>query len=217
MAENNENDLSYEELQQKVAVLEAQLAQRESGAAGESTAEVLPAKHRRRRVKYRIFCDVLASIMIAAATVVLITNYAYPVMKIYGSSMGTTVVDGDIVIAKKTTTLAYGDICAFNFGNRILCKRVIGLGGDVIEMDDEGTVFVNGEVLDEPYLNGKSVGDCNIEFPYTVPKDCYFVLGDNRRISLDSRNKVIGCVSEEQIVGRLVFCILPPPSFGKIG
>lgn len=217
MAENMEHELSREELEDKVGQLEARIAELESELAERSTAEAPSARRRRRfQARFRIFCTISASLLVAAATVVLITNYAFPILSIYGSSMSTTVADGDIVIGYRTTNLKYGDICAFYYGNRILCKRVIGLSGDVIEMDEDGNVSVNGEELEEPYLLGKSVGLCDIEFPYTVPSDCFFVLGDNRRSSIDSRNAIMGCVSEDQIVGKLVYRILPIPSIGKI-
>lgn len=173
-------------------------------------------KRGRFRATLKILRTVLITLVVTAAAVVLIVNFIFPVMRIYGSSMSSTLVDGDIVIALKTTKLKRGDICAFRYEDRILCKRVIGLEGDVIDIDKEGTVFINGEMLDEPYLKGKSLGDCNITFPFTVPADSYFVLGDNRRTSLDSRNTVIGCIPEEDVVGRLLFCIMPFPSFGKI-
>lgn len=160
--------------------------------------------------------NVCITLLITASVVVLVAYFAFPVVRIYGNSMSATLVDGDIVIARRTTKLERGDICAFSSGNRILCKRVIGLEGDVVEIDKFGAVKVNGEELYEPYLKGKSLGECNIEFPYTVPEGCYFVLGDNRRVSIDSRHTIIGCVSEEQMVGKLEFCIMPFPSFGKI-
>ena len=160
--------------------------------------------------------NVCLVMLVVAAVLVLVVNFVFPVLRIYGSSMSATLVDGDIVVARKTTKLDYGDVCAFYGGSRILCKRVIGLAGDEINIDEEGNVFVNGEALDEPYLKGKSLGDCDVEFPLTVPENSYFVLGDNRRASVDSRNNIIGCVPREQVVGKLLFCFLPFPSMGKI-
>ena len=164
----------------------------------------------------RILRNMLLSMLVTAAAVMLTVQFVFPIMRIYGSSMSSTVIDGDIVIAHKTTALNRGDVCAFNYDGKILCKRVIGVADDVIDMDENGTVFLNGEVLDEPYLKGKNLGSCDVVFPVTVPENSYFVLGDNRRNSIDSRNMMIGCISEEQVVGRLLFCILPLPSFGAI-
>lgn len=188
----------------------------EENAAQEDLSEAPPEKHRRGKALLRIAGRVFTSLLITAAAVVLVVNFAFPVVKIYGSSMGSTLVAGDVVIAQKTTKLQQGDICAFNYGSNVLCKRVIGLEGDIIEISGEGEVLVNGNALEEPYLKNKNLGNCDIEFPFVVPKSSYFVLGDNRRNSVDSRSKMIGCVSEEQVVGRLIFRILPIPSLGKI-
>lgn len=182
----------------------------------DNSKEVSKPKKSRAKAYFKIFRTVCSSLIVAAAVVVLVVYFLFPVMRIYGSSMSSTLVDGDIVIAHKTTKLDRGDICAFYYGNQMLCKRVIGLAGDSIEIKTDGTVYVNGEELDEPYLKGKSLGDCDIEFPYIVPDGNYFVLGDNRRVSIDSRHDAIGCIPEEQMVGELVFCILPLPSFGTI-
>lgn len=186
-------------------------------SAEESPPEAPPAKRKRSRAPLRIISRVCTALIITSAIVVLLANLAFPVVRIYGSSMSSTLIDGDIVISKKTTDLENGDVCAFNYGSRILCKRVIGIEGDVIEINDEGVVFVNGNELDEPYSKGRSLGSSDMEYPLTVPEDSYFVLGDNRRNSIDSRNSVVGCISKEQVVGKLIFCVLPFPSFGKIG
>ena len=240
MAEENVNDLSREETADLLAEIKDEKTDEtdpsensppaeefaedilpdetspEDGSPKESTAEAAPEKHKRGRALLRIAGRVSRSLLITAAAVVLIVNFLFPVVKIYGSSMGSTLVAGDIVIARKTTKLEQGDICAFNYGSSVLCKRVIGIEGDIIEMDGEGIVLVNGNKLEEPYVKSQTPGDCEIEFPFIVPKGSYFVLGDNRRSSVDSRNKVIGCVSEEQVVGKLIFRILPIPNFGKI-
>ncbi len=214
-----EPEKEAEELNREKAVQEESPAKQEAvGTPEESIAENEAESKKEIRGKgyLRILRNVLISLLIAAAVVVLIENYVFPVMRIYGSSMSATLVDGDIVIAHKTTELSRGDIIAFYYGSGILCKRVVGVAGDEITMDDSGTVYINGEELEEPYLKGKSLGECDVEFPITVPENSFFVLGDNRRASIDSRNTVIGCVSEEQVVGRILFCILPLPSFGRI-
>lgn len=192
-------------------------SQSEGTSDNDTDRAIQPAKkHARLKAYLKILRNVCAWLIVAAAAVVLIVHFAFPVMRIYGSSMSSTLVDGDIVIAHKTTELDRGDICAFYYGSQILCKRVIGLGGDVIEISAEGTVYVNGEELEEPYLKGKSLGDCDIEFPFTVPEGSYFVLGDNRRVSIDSRHDEIGCIEKDQMLGELVFCVLPLPSFGNL-
>ena len=222
MAENVDAKLSreelarqLEELKERNRALEEQLSGSESHGQADGGSNPETSKRPRGRV-FRVVRKVFFALLVTAAAVTLIVSYAFPVMRIYGSSMSSTLVDGDIVIAKKTTALKQGDICAFYSGSRMLCKRVIGVGGDEITIDKEGTVFVNGEELDEPYLKGKSLGDSDVEYPVVVPQNSYFVLGDNRRTSIDSRNSVIGCISDEQVVGKLLFCILPLPSFGTI-
>lgn len=235
MAEKDREKLSREDLVQLVKELEEQNlslkeriesleTERQEEAAedpeecADEDSESDSSDKRKKRAKdyLAIVRNVGITLLVTASVVVLVVYFAFPVVRIYGNSMSATLVDGDIVIAHRTTKLDRGDICAFSSGNRVLCKRVIGLEGDVVDIDKFGTVSVNGEELVEPYLKGKSLGECNIDFPYTVPEGCYFVLGDNRRVSIDSRHTVIGCVSEEQMVGKLEFCILPFPSFGKI-
>ena len=237
MAEKKLEELSREDLIGMVGELEQRnhslqeridhIQEEKSGGKADNDGEANDAKEdakdvgtvpKKSRAKdyLAVLRNACITFLVTAAVVVLVVYFAFPVVRIYGSSMSSTLVDGDIVITRRTTKFERGDVCAFTSGNRTLCKRVIGLEGDVIEIDKNGNVFVNDVELDEPYLKGKSLGECNIEFPYTVPEDCYFVLGDNRRVSIDSRNTVIGCVSEEQMVGRLMFCVLPFPSFGKI-
>lgn len=110
-----------------------------------------------------------------------------------------------------------GDLCAFYYSNKVLIKRVIGLPGDYIEMDAQGNIFVNGEVLEEPYLTQKAFGECDIEFPYQVPESQYFVLGDQRETSIDSRSTVIGCVPYDQMVGKLILKVWPFKDISLIG
>ena len=109
----------------------------------------------------------------------------------------------------KTTRFDRGDLCGFTWNNKLLIKRVIGLPGDYIEIDTDGTVYVNGDKLDEPYVKNKSLGECDLEFPFQVPVDQYFVIGDMRESSIDSRNSLIGCVARDQIVGKVFFRVWP--------
>ena len=127
--------------------------------------------------------------------------------------MEHTLNNGDIVVLVKSKSFDRGDLCGFSYSNKILIKRIIGLPGDIIEIDSEGTVTVNGSVLDEPYVTEKALGECDIEFPYEVPEEQYFIMGDRRVSSIDSRSTVIGCVSREQIIGRIFFKIWPLNEF----
>ena len=120
------------------------------------------------------------------------------------------------MLTLKTSKFESGDVIAFYYNNKILVKRVIAQAGDWIDITPEGDVYVNGELLDEPYLDDKALGDCNIELPYQVPASRIFVMGDHRSISVDSRNTAVGCVAEEQIVGKLIFRVWPFDYFGEI-
>ena len=140
---------------------------------------------------------------------VLVATLWLPVLQIYGSSMTPTLEEGDIVVSIKSKTYETGDIVAFYYNNKILIKRVIAGSGDWVDLDEDGTVYVNGEQLDEPYVNDKAFGECDLELPYQVPESRIFVMGDHRSVSVDSRSKAVGCVAEEQIVGKLVCRIWP--------
>ena len=144
-----------------------------------------------------------------AAIAALIATLVLPVMQIEGTSMEPTLVHGDIVLLTKTTVFDRGDICGFAWNNKVLIKRVIGIPGDWIEIAPDGTVYRNGEKLDEPYAPQLAFGECDLEFPFQVPQEQYFVLGDMRESSIDSRNTLVGCVETDQIVGKIFFRIWP--------
>ena len=155
-------------------------------------------------------------ILAIAAIISILTTMFFPIMSIHGNSMAPTVKDGSITVAHKQETLERGDVCAFYSGNSILCKRVIAFGGEVVSIDDDGVIYIDGVELDEPYLTERDFGNTNITFPYTVPEHTYFVMGDNRSTSIDSRNTKIGCISEGQIIGKLIFCFWPFDELGTI-
>ena len=148
-------------------------------------------------------------LLAVAAVVVLVATLFLPVLQVYGSSMEPTLMNGELVIALKTGKFRQGEVVAFYYNNKILLKRVIGVAGDQIYIREDGAVLVNGEVLDEPYLSEKSLGECDIDFPYQVPDNRIFVMGDHRASSIDSRSSSIGCISDEFIVGRVVFRFWP--------
>lgn len=167
-------------------------------------------KRERNKIKFRkIIKSTIYSLVVVAAVAVLIATLVLPVLQISGTSMEPTLNNSEIVILLKSNNLKRGDLCAFSYSNKILIKRVIGLGNDVIVIDDDGNVFVNNTLLDEPYINKKALGECDIEFPFTVPENEYFLMGDQRLTSVDSRNTVIGCINKEQIIGRLFLKIWP--------
>lgn len=170
---------------------------------------------RSRNRSFQLIKSTVSVIIVAAAAAVLLATMVFPVLRIYGTSMTPTLNEGDIVVSVKGTNLKRGDVIVFYYNNKILCKRLIGKPGDWIDIDKNGNVSVNNVQLDEPYLHEKALGDCNIELPYQVPENRYFVMGDHRSVSVDSRNTQIGCISEEQIVGRIIFSILPFHSINK--
>ena len=173
------------------------------------------------RVKYRsryrlVLRSTVYTLIVVAAIAVLVATIWMPVLQIYGSSMTPTLSEGDIVVSLKGSAVQRGDLVAFYLGNKILVKRCIAGPGQWVDIDDEGNVYVDGEQLDEPYLMEKALGDCNIELPYQVPDSRYFCMGDHRSTSVDSRNTAVGCVAEEQIVGKIVFRVWPLADFGVV-
>ena len=179
-----------------------------------------------QRVKYRkryrsVLRSTVYTLITVAALAVLVATLLLPVLQIYGSSMTPTLTDGDIVLTVKTTEFKTGDVVAFYYNNKILVKRVIAQAGEWVDITPEGDVYVgktSGQMvlLDEPYLLEKALGDCNIELPYQVPESRVFVMGDHRSLSVDSRTTAVGCVAEEQLVGKLVFRVWPLDLVGEI-
>ena len=172
-------------------------------------------KRQRYRQRYRMAIKkTIGTLITVAAIAILVATLWLPVLRIYGTSMTPTLNEKEIVLSVKGTDYQTGDIIAFYYNNKILIKRVIGSAGDWIDIDENGTVYVNGVSQQEPYLTEKALGECNIELPYQVPDDKIFVMGDYRSTSMDSRNTSVGCVSEEQIVGKIVFRIWPLDQLG---
>lgn len=166
-------------------------------------------RYRRQKAYNKALGGTIYVLTIVAAVAVLIATLVLPVLQIEGTSMEPTLINGDIVLLTKTTDFNRGELCGFSWNNKLLIKRVIGVAGDWIEMDTDGTVYLNGDKLDEPYAQQLAVGECDLEFPYQVPQEEYFVLGDMRESSIDSRNTLIGCVQKDQIVGKVFFRVWP--------
>ena len=156
------------------------------------------------------------SLVVVAAVAVLVAVLLLPILRIYGKSMNGTLDSGDIVLSVKSTHFETGDVIAFYYNNNILVKRVIANPGDWVDIDNDGNVYVNNVKLEEPYLQEKAFGETNIELPYQVPEGKIFVMGDNRSVSIDSRHSSIGCVSDEQIVGTIVYRVWPITTIGRV-
>ena len=166
-------------------------------------------RYRRQKAYNKALSGTVYVLTIVAAVAVLIATLVLPVLQIEGTSMEPTLYNGDIVLLMKTNRFDRGDLCGFTWNNKLLIKRVIGVPGDWIEIDTDGTVYLNGEKFDEPYVEQKALGECDLEFPYQVPQEQYFVIGDMRESSIDSRNTVIGCIPKDQIVGKVFFRVWP--------
>ncbi len=174
-----------------------------------------------KRVRYnerygRTLRSTIYALITVAAIAILIAVLLLPVFQIYGQSMTPTLDDGDIVLSVKSGSVESKDIIAFYYNNKILVKRVIASSGQWVDIDEEGNVTVDGILLEEPYLTDKAKGECDIDFPYQVPEGKVFVMGDHRSVSVDSRSLAVGCVSEEQIVGKLLMCVWPIENIGKL-
>lgn len=187
---------------------------RELPSVEQLTAELSREKYKRRY--RRVLRSTVYTLVVVAAVAVLVATVWMPVLQIFGSSMSPTLREGDIVVAIKGSDFRQGDLVAFYLGNKILVKRCIAGPGQWVNIDEAGNIYVDGKLLDEPYLTEKARGDCDIELPYQVPESRYFCVGDHRQTSVDSRNTSVGCISEEQIVGKIVFRVWPLSNPGTL-
>ena len=196
-----------------------------TGLAAPLTEHDLPATEELReafeRVSYmdrlrKSIVSTTNTLIVVAAVAILVAMLFLPVLRIYGQSMNATLWSGDLVISLKGSSFETGDVIAFYYNNNILVKRVIATSGQWVDIDLDGNVYVDQKQIDEPYLEEKAYGEPNIDFPYQVPEERIFVLGDNRDVSVDSRSTSVGCVTPEQIVGRVTFRIWPLDRIGPV-
>lgn len=174
-----------------------------------------------KKIKYRkefkkILRSTISSLLVVAAVAVLVSMLFLPVLRVTGSSMTPTLLNDELIICSKRSNFKQGDIVAFYYNNKILLKRVIGTAGDYINITEDGTVYVNGERLDEPYVSELAFGNCDIELPYQVPDNRIFVMGDHRSVSVDSRSITVGCIADEYVIGKVIFRIWPFKSIGTV-
>lgn len=184
------------------------------------TAEQLSAELERIRYKKdygKMLYNTVSSLIVVAAAAVVISLLLLPVFRVTGTSMTPTMNNNDLLICSKSSNFESGDIVAFYFNNKVLLKRVIGTAGDVIDISEDGTVYVNGEVLDEPYISEKAFGECDIKLPYQVPDNRIFVMGDHRSVSVDSRSASVGCIADEYVIGKVILRLWPLEDFGLVG
>lgn len=177
-------------------------------------AELKREKYRRRYVS--VFGSTVSTLLVVAAAAILVATLWLPVLQIYGSSMTPTLEDGEIIFTVKTAEPEAGDIIAFYYNNKILVKRVIGEAGDWVNITEDGAVYVNEIRLEESYVEEPALGECDITFPYQVPDGKWFVMGDHRATSVDSRSSVVGCVAQEQVVGKILFRVWPLNRLGAV-
>ena len=167
-----------------------------------------------RRLRYKenftkTLWSTVSSLIVVAALTVVVSMLFVPVLRVTGTSMTPTMLNDELILCVKSSNFEKGDVVAFYYNNKVLLKRVIGVAGDVIDISEDGTVYLNDEALDEPYLNEKALGECDIELPYQVPESRVFVMGDHRAISIDSRSSSVGCIAEEYVIGKVFFRVYP--------
>lgn len=174
-----------------------------------------------KRVNYnsrfrQLLRSTVYTLIVVAAVAVLVAVLFMPVLRIYGSSMTPTLEEGEIVVSFKTKNVKQGDVVGVYYGSKLLIKRCIAVGNQWVNITDDGDVYVDGEIVEEPYVSEKSLGQCDISMPYQVPENTIFVLGDNRETSVDSRMSTLGCIDKEEVVGKIVFRVWPLNKFGAI-
>ncbi len=213
LSKNQNTDRKLQELDNKELIDIIHNLQNQLNEESVSEEQLKQKKKREYRNTIKHIVEVL---IVAAAVSVLLATLFFPMLKVSGVSMEPTLENGQIIVLEKTGEFETGDLIGFYYQNKILLKRVIGQAGDYINIDENGSVYVNGVKIDEPYLNETALGDCDITLPYQVPDGKIFVMGDNRAKSVDSRSKLVGCLSEEQVIGRVVLRIWPLNQFGLL-
>ena len=209
MEKKDLSDLKREELVDLVYDLmnDEQKEQETEPAVDAEQVRLEKEKIAKKKRFWRMLRNTFAVLIVVAAIAVLVSTLFLPVIQVSGDSMKPTLNNEDIILLVKTKSFSTGELCCVSWQNKLLLKRVIGLPGDSINIDEKGNVYLNGELLDEPYVTNKALGVCDIDLPYTVPEGKLFVMGDQRETSIDSRSTVVGCVDYDQMVGRYLLRI----------
>ncbi len=196
----------------------AKVKRRTRNVSVPSEEQVLSERRRLRRGKQfrRILGNTVAILVVVAAVAVLLVTLFLPVLQVSGTSMEPTLENGDIIVLVKTSDFETGDLCAVRVSGNVLLKRMIAGPGDWVNIDDDGNVYVNGDLLDEPYVTDKALGISDLSYPYQVPDNSIFVMGDHRSVSVDSRSSEVGCIPYEQVIGRIVIRIWPITGISRV-
>lgn len=164
--------------------------------------------------------DIIGILVVALVSFVLIVGFLFRVVGVDGDSMNPTLCNGDrLLLSSRVSKFERGDIVVIDrYTDKPLIKRVIGVGGDkisILYLNDKSAVMVNGQIQYENYIQGVTVPN-DYKGEITIPQGYYFVMGDNRTISKDSRLDEVGLIHEKDIVGKAQYCVWPPSSFGSI-
>lgn len=180
--------------------------------------EKIKEDYKTRKNREKFFYELKKTIgffLVIISVGIIISSFWVRVLTIYGTSMSPNLTAKDTVVAFKKDQYKSGDVIAFYYNNKVLVKRVIATSGDWVNISNNGNVIINDKEIKEKYLlkSSKSIGKTDIKLPYQVPENKIFVMGDHRSVSIDSRNKIIGSIGKEQIIGKIKFIIWPLSRF----
>ena len=191
----------------------------DEGLRTPSLTEIQDEMHRvKSQDKFdRALWSTFGTVLVVVAVAVLVASIFLPVLRVTGTSMVPNFEPGDVLVAFKTNKFDTGDICTFYYNSKLIVKRVIAVGGDTVDINEDGRVSVNGKMLEEPYVKNFALGLSDVEFPFEVPSGQLFLLGDNRGTSVDSRSAEFGCINAEEVLGKVFLRSWPIDAFRFFG